>query len=264
MIKLIVSDVDGTLIFDETKINVLNPRALELIAECKKRGITFAVASGRSYANLKKVFLPQWENLYFLSDNGNIMYYNNKLLRELPIPQPLVREIIDYLIDHPTMGVSFTTAEKMLLFEEPKWFSDLCIYDMKNAVILIDDIQEIYAEKIINISTFVPEDQAEEQDRDFNERWGDLLQITRSGSGWVEFALSGKGAGVRDIMERHGYTKDEVMVFGDNYNDIEMLSSVTHSFAMAGADDEVKAHAKYVTPSVEDVIERFLNTGEIG
>lgn len=49
------------------------------------------------------------------------------------------------------------------------------------------------------------------------------------------------------------------MAFGDNYNDIEMLESVTHSYAMENAVDEIKRHAANVTPSVESVIRKLCN-----
>ena len=41
------------------------------------------------------------------------------------------------------------------------------------------------------------------------------------------------------------------MAFGDNYNDIEMLDNVGHSYAMERAVEDIKKHAKYITKSVE-------------
>ena len=55
-----------------------------------------------------------------------------------------------------------------------------------------------------------------------------------------------------------GLLPDECMAFGDNFNDIQMLESVTHSYAMQNAVDEIKTHAAYVTDSVEKVLREFL------
>ena len=56
MIKLIVSDVDGTLVPEGT--NNINPELFELILRLKKKGVYFAVASGRHKCSIEKIFAP--------------------------------------------------------------------------------------------------------------------------------------------------------------------------------------------------------------
>ena len=57
MIKLVVTDIDGTLVADGE--NQVNPRLFELIADLKeKKGIHFAAASGRQAASIEYTFRP--------------------------------------------------------------------------------------------------------------------------------------------------------------------------------------------------------------
>ena len=50
---------------------------------------------------------------------------------------------------------------------------------------------------------------------------------------------------MRQLQEYFGLSRDECMAFGDNYNDIDMLNSVTYSYVMETAADDIKKHGKY-------------------
>ena len=59
---------------------------------------------------------------------------------------------------------------------------------------------------------------------------------------------------MRQLQEYFGLSRDECMAFGDNYNDIDMLNSVTYSYVMETAADDIKKHGKYVTYWVEGAL----------
>ena len=63
--------------------------------------------------------------------------------------------------------------------------------------------------------------------------------------------MSAKEKAMRQLQEYFGLSRDECMAFGDNYNDIDMLNSVTYSYVMETAADDIKKHGKYVTDWVE-------------
>lgn len=66
MIKFIATDLDGTLLDGE---GALPSEIFPLVARLSECGILFAPASGRQYANLKKLFFPVWEKLLFICEN---------------------------------------------------------------------------------------------------------------------------------------------------------------------------------------------------
>ena len=68
MIKLVVSDIDGTLLPDGG--HDMNPELYEVILKLRKAGMQFAAASGRQWASIEQVFDPIKEKIFYLSDNG--------------------------------------------------------------------------------------------------------------------------------------------------------------------------------------------------
>ena len=68
MIKLIASDIDGTLVKDGE--HELNPEFFDVILKLREKGIQFAAASGRQWASIETIFEPIKEKVFYLADNG--------------------------------------------------------------------------------------------------------------------------------------------------------------------------------------------------
>ena len=78
MIKLVVTDIDGTLLPEGT--DHLNPELFEVIRALKKNGIQFAVGSGRQYMSMRYLFQPVLDDVIFNAENGsNVMYHGKNL-----------------------------------------------------------------------------------------------------------------------------------------------------------------------------------------
>ena len=67
MIKLIASDLDGTLLNDDKE---LSPDFFEILEELDKRNILFVPSSGRSQFTIGRLFEPYNKNVVYISDNG--------------------------------------------------------------------------------------------------------------------------------------------------------------------------------------------------
>ena len=92
MLKLICSDVDGTLVPDGG--HELNPEYFSQIRRLKKAGILFAAVSGRSYSSLEKLFAPVIDDILFICDNGARTIYRGRVLNCYTIRRELAFEII--------------------------------------------------------------------------------------------------------------------------------------------------------------------------
>ena len=78
MIKLIVTDVDGTLVPEGS--NAINPEIFSLIRCLKSQGIHFVVASGRHKSSVDKLFEPVKNDIFYITSNGSyIGTYDKKL-----------------------------------------------------------------------------------------------------------------------------------------------------------------------------------------
>ena len=68
MIRLIATDIDGTLVEDGT--TVINTEIYDIILKLREKGIQFAVASGRNWNSIENLFKPVCEKIFYISDNG--------------------------------------------------------------------------------------------------------------------------------------------------------------------------------------------------
>lgn len=84
MIKLIATDVDGTLVKDGTM--TINPEYMTVIRKLTELGITFVVCSGRQYDSERKLFEPVKDLVYFVSDGGTVIRKNGKILKVHTLP----------------------------------------------------------------------------------------------------------------------------------------------------------------------------------
>lgn len=81
-------------------------------------GILFVAASGRQYANMKKMFRPVVDDMAFISENGGLAVYNEKVLYQDSFEQELVREIAESIYDKE--GSEFTCSTKDFTISDRK------------------------------------------------------------------------------------------------------------------------------------------------
>ena len=84
MVKLIITDMDGTLLDDN---NHINEEFWEIEKKLNKKGIIFAAASGRQYYNLLQRFASIKDDMLFIAENGTYVMYKNKELYINTIPK---------------------------------------------------------------------------------------------------------------------------------------------------------------------------------
>ena len=83
MIKLIASDLDGTLL-KEGSMDI-NPEIYDIIRKLKAKGIVFAAVSGREYDSIERVFAPVKDDIYFIAGNGGIISYQGEIIEKMAI-----------------------------------------------------------------------------------------------------------------------------------------------------------------------------------
>ena len=92
MIRLVASDIDGTLIKDSTPD--LYPEMVGALKELANRGIVFCAASGRQYHSIKNVFRDVEEDIVFIAENGAQIRYKERDIRVTPMKREDVEGII--------------------------------------------------------------------------------------------------------------------------------------------------------------------------
>ncbi|MBU5479931.1 HAD family hydrolase [Blautia sp. MSJ-19] len=257
MIKLVASDLDGTLLLKGAQS--LPEDIFPLIRELKELGILFVAASGRQYANMKKLFSPVVNDIAFISENGGLAVYNEKILYQDSFDPKLVREIAESI--YARDGAEFTCSTKDFYYLRPKTehFRDLMNNVVKNNCREINSFDEM-REPCMKMAVYESNGLQDETIRYWKERFGDRCTVVTSGNAWVDFIPfeTNKAKGVDVYQKLLGISKEECVVFGDEYNDIAMLKSVPYSFAMAHAKEGVKKAASYETESVQTVLRKLI------
>ncbi len=256
MIKLVVSDIDGTLLEDGQ--HTLNPELFEVIRKLRENGMQFAAASGRQWASIEAVFEPVKEKIFYLSDNGAYVGCHGRQLFANTIDRETVMDMVrdiraaglDVMVSGPDVVYMDTPNEEFY-----RWMVD----GYKFRVERVDDLLKV-EDEFIKISAYKKSD-VEGATKELREKYQDRLKIAISGDMWMDCMAPGinKGVAVRLLQDSLGIAPEETIAFGDQLNDIEMLESVYYSFAIGNARPEVKQVAKFqADTNVNDGVLKIL------
>lgn len=268
MIKLIASDMDGTLLNSNHKIPKNN---IELIKFAQKNGIEFVVATGRAYYEA----LPSLNNENIKCDvisfnggiiydkNGNIinitpmklkdLYYTIEILKSLDISYQLYTKNTIYTKSIETDITAYIDLIRAN-GEEPN--EQHLRQEAKNRLALghiteVDNI-ELYlnqednpAIKVIGISNDLEKLKHATELLSGN----DNISVTSSGANNVEIMdkKATKGEALKIIADIHDINLKNAIAIGDNLNDQAMLDIVEYSIAMKNGNKELKKTAKFIT-----------------
>ena len=252
MIRLIASDIDGTLLKEGT--SNLNPEYFRVIRELRKRDIWFAAGSGRGFESLENLMAPVRKEVLLMAENGAYISKSGKRLQAITFSPDLQRQIISFIRSLPNVGFCFLSTvdgsitdsadEDMIRSNEEGY--NLHFHRA-------DDILQVTspAMKIAMYSKGDASDLAKPARERFS---GTNVQIAESGAHWVDFIPEGasKGSALAALQKMLGISKEETIAFGDNNNDISMILQAGMGYAVAEAREELKAAADHVIGSYRE------------
>ncbi|MGX6591779.1 HAD family hydrolase [Cetobacterium ceti] len=244
MIKLIVTDMDGTFLNDRHEIN---EEFWPIFEDLKKREITFAVASGRQYYNLLKNFDKIKNEIIFVAENGTYIVEKDKELYVNSIDKEHVKELVK--IGRKIKSANVVLCGKKAAYvetDEPELISEIEKY-YERYEILKDVLESEIEDEILKV-TFCDLEGSELNVYPHFKEFEKEFKVAVSGKIWLDITNfnANKGVAVEKLQKMLNVTKDETMVFGDYLNDLEMMGSGTYSFAMGNAHHKLKEVANYI------------------
>lgn len=248
MIKLIITDMDGTLLNDK---NEINDEFWEIERELSRKGIIFAVASGRQYYNLRKRFDSLKDEMLFIAENGTYVVYKDEELYLNTFPKDeaytlvnKARKISDCSVVLCGKNSAYVEAAEDKFMEEIKKYYE--------RLEIVEDLTKVKDDFIkIAICDFKG---SEENSYSVFKEFEDRYKVAVSGKVWLDLMMldANKGKAVKMVQEKLGITYDETMIFGDYLNDLEMMKEGKYSFAMANAHPLLKENSNYSAESNND------------
>lgn len=246
MIKLIATDMDGTLLDDKGRIP---EDFVTVFNKLKDIGIKFVVASGRPYPTLYENFKPISDDLCYICDNGAYVVEKEGKAKISIIDKSYIKSIIRACSDIPnitvvlcgTKGAYHTPCSDEILKEIDKYYIQKKIVD---DLLSVDD--DIFKVAICDFNN-----SSKNSYPILNPLFKDDLKVVISGEVWMDIMNKGvnKGTAIEQIQKDMDISYEETMVFGDFYNDIEMLERAYYSFVMENANEDMKKHGRFIAKS---------------
>ena len=265
MIKLIASDMDGTLLNDKMEVSDENAQA---IREAQAAGIEFMVATGRGVTEAKPLLAAQNLKPAFITLNGAMVFDEaGKLVVTIPIADDLNDYIVKTLQKD---NIYFEVVTNKGVFSDSRVERIQNVADLlvdlnpdttyKLAVALaaarlelmninyVDNYQELLDDPTIQIMKFIAftgerHDILKAPAKTFEATC--KLSVTSSSANNIEVnnIKAQKGYAVEAYAKQRGITMDEVMTIGDNLNDASMIKMAKYGVAMGNAIPEITALA---------------------
>ncbi len=151
MIKLIASDIDGTLVPDGS--HELNPELYDVILKLRAKGIQFAAASGRQWLSIESIFEPIKEKVFYLSDNGAYVGCHGRSLYVNPIERKTVMDMVQDVRNMDGLDVMICGPDVIYTETDNQEFLDWMVNGYKFHVKQVEDLTRVESE-FIKISVY--------------------------------------------------------------------------------------------------------------
>lgn len=260
MIRLVLSDIDGTLlpfhqwhIDDETK---------GAIRDLEKAGIAFGPASGRPIADINKAFDDPGFSATCVASDGMVARFDGTLACDISLPNASLQRIADVMRDtqNAALAVCFNEEDDPTL---PMTWATVAISEHGKEIILphikylpyVPNFDNVPKHKICVSGMLGPLDDAAqtEIERIVSSNTDDLHTL-RTAPGYYDVCLRtwDKAKGAAELIGAMGIGADEVVFFGDSFNDCPLFDLFPNSFCVASGATVAKDAAKWVIPDPQD------------
>lgn len=223
MIKALVTDIDGTII----RHLQISDKTREIIQHFQENQLVI-LNTGRAYSSIQSLkeqydfdtydFAITCNGSYICTKTGHVLY-NTTLDKDT---------VEGLLYDLPDSKLKIASQGELYELYAP--------YQLP---------EEVSIDSINKISIRLSDQAFEEELKRVAQRWNARLEINTHYADLIP-PICDKGEGTRYLLAMLGIYQDEVVVIGDDYNDIPMLESFDHSYTFKDSPSEVKLAANHI------------------
>jgi len=266
--RVIALDLDGTLL---TPTKTLLPSSLQALARAREAGFTPIIVTGRHHVAIHPFYQALALDTPAICCNGTYLYdyQAKKVIEADPLPVAQALQLIDMLNEHQVHALMY--VDDAMVYETPtghvlrtlNWAQSLPP-EQRPVFTQVDSLAQT-AREVNAVWKFALTDEDSAKLNTFalaveqqlglecERSWHDQIDIARQGNS--------KGKRLAQWVASQGLSMQDVVAFGDNFNDISMLQAAGMGVAMGNAADEVKAHANVVIgDNTTDTIAEFIYT----
>lgn len=257
--KLIICDLDGTLLDSNNRISTDN---FEAIAKARELGLRLTLATGRMDGMIR-VYVSQLKiDLPAISCNGAVIRdcATNKIMRSFPLYKQDYTLLTNRMLEHKTDFLCYT-ADAVYY---PAYSKTISRFHSYNQMAVEENTQTIplfsfekykdeIAPEVVKLMAVLESGPEYDQERLFLKE-NTNCTLVQSMNGMVDIMRKGisKGSAMRFLASRLNIGLDSIVAFGDQENDIDMIESAGLGIAMGNAIEEVKSAGKIITANNDD------------
>ncbi|MCL4377245.1 MAG: Cof-type HAD-IIB family hydrolase [Actinobacteria bacterium] len=251
MIKIIATDVDGTLLDNNSEISELNGEAL---FTCKEKNIGIILATGKSIFSIKPIIKEFNLKLPQITLNGAVVFDSKfRVIHSIRILPETYRELIIEIRKH-SYNPLVALKDGRIIFD--KHHAGIEVFKkVKEKMYKVSSIETGFiSQNCVSVSIAIKE--TDPFEAHLRNKFSDRLQLVRSGEYFFDILNlnATKGSALHSIAEDLNIKKEEIAVFGDSFNDLSM-------FEYAGLRFAVKNSYKKVLEKADYIIEENYNSG---
>jgi Cof subfamily protein (haloacid dehalogenase superfamily) len=259
-IRLVVLDIDGTLLTSEKKIT---PRTRAAISSARALGVHVVLATGRRYPSARPVHEDLGAGSLLVVHNGALVIEQGEVIRCRPLARGAARRAVVLARERGLDPVVHCgqKGEGLLVVQVGARRNGLIAYYLERSrehVREVDDASDLLEDPMQVMLGGTPETlrglrgelgtavgvEARIERTVYPKSGVEILDVLGAGVG--------KAAAVAFLQERLALTPSETLAIGDNWNDREMLEQAGRGFVMGGGDPELLALGLPVLPSSDE------------
>lgn len=252
-IRLMATDLDGTLLNSEGKLSFENTNALQMAI---KAGVIVTISTGRMFSSTLRFADKIGIKNPLICYNGALVKdpQSQRVLQHTPLKIELALEMLAYLKKRNTYVQSYID-DVLYVHDKDEFFAKDYerVYGIRGAAIgdLIYEPQ-IAPTKLLSMGSSLED--AQILSKELHKLFGDMIYIARSSAEFVEMMdiRVNKGIALKMLADSLGITSDEVLTIGDGENDVEMLRYAGIGCAVTNACTAAKTAAREEVPSNDE------------
>lgn len=243
-VKLVVTDMDGTLLNSKSEVS---PLFFKLYEKLKEKKIHFIAASGRQYHSIVDRFETIKDEITIIAENGALAKRGNTELFTVHLDAAAILEPILKLRTLKNTCIVLCGKKKAYIETSDAEFVTM-FSNYYSEYEIVDDLTKVTNDDFLKIAAYHFEC-SETYIYPSVQQFKNNFQVIVSGEHWLDISHinAHKGYALNIIQQELGITKEETMVFGDYNNDLKMLELANFSYAMENAHPNVKKAARFLT-----------------
>jgi len=270
---LFVSDLDGTLLRSD---GTLSEHSRSSLTELVSAGVHFTVASARTWSEITPLLKGVPLRLPVIAVNGAFLtdFATGRPLLVNHLAADLAGTIYEEILEADLLpficgfdGQSDKLYYRDLANDEMRWFHGILMIHSRHRLCHTNDLREVLSQQVVSFAVMGPQEKIDRLAGRLAAEYPGRLENFHfqnpytPGHWWLTIhdAAACKSKALRELADLYDFRMENIVVFGDQLNDLRMFRTAGRAVAVANAEPALKSHAdEIIGPNEEDAVVNYI------